>query len=52
LNYQIKKGKTILNVCLSRDGANPLRFNNPYLIKVETDTLDNIKIDIEGWEKQ
>lgn len=61
-----KKGKTILNVCLSGDGANtmganPLRFNNPYPIEVETDTLDNIfynnnikvnfiKIDTEGWE--
>ena len=59
-------GKTILNVCLSGDGANtmganPLRFNNPYPIEVETDTLDNIfynnnikvnfiKIDTEGWE--
>jgi FkbM family methyltransferase len=61
-----KKGKTILNVCLSGDGANtmganPLRFNNPHPIEVETDTLDNIfynnnikvdfiKIDTEGWE--
>jgi FkbM family methyltransferase len=61
-----KKGKTILNVCLSQDGlntmgANPLRFNDINPIEVEIDTLDNIfynnninvdfiKIDTEGYE--
>jgi FkbM family methyltransferase len=61
-----KKGKTILNVCLSNDGlntmgTNPLRFNDISSIEVEIDTLDNIfynnnikvdyiKIDTEGYE--
>ena len=61
-----KKGKTILNVCLSQDGlntmgANPLRFNDIHPVEVEIDTLDNIfynnnikvdfiKIDTEGYE--
>jgi len=61
-----KKGKKILNVCLSQDGLNtmgenPLRFNDIYPVEVETDTLDNIfynnninvdyiKIDTEGYE--
>ena len=61
-----KKGKTILNVCLSQDGLNtmgenPLRFNDINPIEVEIDTLDNIfydndikvdfiKIDTEGYE--
>jgi FkbM family methyltransferase len=61
-----KKGKTILNVCLSHDGlntmgANPLRFNDIHHVEVEINTLDNIfynnnikvdfiKIDTEGWE--
>jgi len=61
-----KKGKTILNVCLTHDGLNtmgnnPLRFNNITPIEVEIDTLDNIffnnnikvdfiKIDTEGYE--
>lgn len=61
-----KKGKNILNVCLSQDGlntmgANPLRFNDINPIEVEIDTLDNIfynnninvdfiKIDTEGYE--
>jgi FkbM family methyltransferase len=61
-----KKGKTILNVCLSQDGlntmgANPLRFNDIHQVEVEINTLDNIfynnnikvdfiKIDTEGWE--
>ncbi len=61
-----KKGKTILNVCLSHDGLNtmgenPLRFNDINPIEVEIDTLDNIfydndikvdfiKIDTEGYE--
>lgn len=61
-----KKGKNILNVCLSQDGlntmgTNPLRFNDIKPIEVEIDTLDNIfynnnikidfiKIDTEGYE--
>ena len=39
-----KKGKKILNVCLSQDGlntmgSNPLRFNDIHPIEVEIDTL-------------
>jgi FkbM family methyltransferase len=61
-----KKGKTILNVCLTHDGLhtmgdNPLRFSNITPMEVEIDTLDNIffnnnikvdfiKIDTEGYE--
>jgi len=42
-----KKGKTILNVCLSQDGlntmgVNPLRFNDIHHVEVEINTLDNI----------